>query len=643
MINKKGFTLIEVVITILIIGILVGIAVPAVLRYIEKGKDNYYNSLEQEVVLIGRDYYAKNKRELPRGQLDSEGNPVYISQVFLDDLKSKGYVTNDVVDADGEPCSGYVRVEKDVSSNNYTYVPCLICSDKYKSDNEYCTIDGETESKTLTCNIKFLNGYEVNTWTNKEVETEITSSYTNDNKEAKIGLYKTSKGVTIKPNNNVGKYNVKETTDNLTIYTYDRLGNKGTCQVSGEIKIEKEKPTCSSISAEYNSDKTKKIITVTATDGISGVESIKFGESSIAISGKGNSKTGRYEVSKNGTYYAIVEDVAGNISSKDDEKCIIKIDGLDSEPPVITLEVKATSANDAEGKVTIKAKMTDNIGVVGWQVTTDDKEPTSWNNIASTKETIETIEKEDVGTYYIWAKDEAGNVSSKKVTIKFDDWSDYTDTACNTSNSALCNMTNGYRKYTRGNGTGKVTTEYCGYGTVVAAANYNWCGGGCSSYASVDYYGCRCTYRRNGVTRTSTSYSYKTYDGCEYYCCSVLGNCQNYYLLSQYKCGTSIVSQGTCCQTNPTYKCNYNCSGIAYFHPTYGNNCYVTVSGTNCIVAESRNTTACPSGYPNDIGGTCYPNYPSTYTFVTSCLASNTVKCDSATMYQTRSYIYTIN
>ncbi|HIT21843.1 MAG TPA: type II secretion system protein, partial [Candidatus Scybalousia intestinigallinarum] len=54
--KKNAFTLVELLATITILGILLGIAIPAVLGYINQGKETYYHSLEDSVLNSARDY-----------------------------------------------------------------------------------------------------------------------------------------------------------------------------------------------------------------------------------------------------------------------------------------------------------------------------------------------------------------------------------------------------------------------------------------------------------------------------------------------------------------------------------------------------------------------------------------------------------
>ena len=56
--KNKGFTLVELLATIIILGLLVSIAYVSVSSILNSGDDSYYESQENMLVLAGREYYA---------------------------------------------------------------------------------------------------------------------------------------------------------------------------------------------------------------------------------------------------------------------------------------------------------------------------------------------------------------------------------------------------------------------------------------------------------------------------------------------------------------------------------------------------------------------------------------------------------
>ena len=92
--KKKGFTLVELLATITILGILLGIAIPSVMGYMNRGKDTYYHSLEDSVLNSARDYLIDYRSLYPR----EIGNTASISG---DELLNNKYITN-IDDEDGK-------------------------------------------------------------------------------------------------------------------------------------------------------------------------------------------------------------------------------------------------------------------------------------------------------------------------------------------------------------------------------------------------------------------------------------------------------------------------------------------------------------------------------------------------------------
>ena len=64
--NKNAFTLVELLATLVILGVLLAIAVPTVGRYLKQGKNTYYHGLETDTLAAGRDYLLDYKSLLPR-------------------------------------------------------------------------------------------------------------------------------------------------------------------------------------------------------------------------------------------------------------------------------------------------------------------------------------------------------------------------------------------------------------------------------------------------------------------------------------------------------------------------------------------------------------------------------------------------
>ena len=54
--NKRGFTIVEILGAIVILGVLMGVAIPLVTRYISKGKNLSYETMENTIYYSAKNY-----------------------------------------------------------------------------------------------------------------------------------------------------------------------------------------------------------------------------------------------------------------------------------------------------------------------------------------------------------------------------------------------------------------------------------------------------------------------------------------------------------------------------------------------------------------------------------------------------------
>ncbi len=139
--NKKGFTLIEIITVITIIGILLLIAIPGIYGYLIRGTKEYYSDLEKTVMLSGRDYLDDYKQLLPE-EVEN------VTVIPLEELVTNKYI-DEVVDEDGNSCSGRVIARKN-ENKEYEYYTCLIC-ENYETEGEACNY---TEDNNVTADSK---------------------------------------------------------------------------------------------------------------------------------------------------------------------------------------------------------------------------------------------------------------------------------------------------------------------------------------------------------------------------------------------------------------------------------------------------------------------------------------------------------
>ena len=64
--NKRGFSMIELLATITILGVLVTVAIGSVSLILKKGRENYYQSQRNNLIGAAKSYYQSNRSLLPK-------------------------------------------------------------------------------------------------------------------------------------------------------------------------------------------------------------------------------------------------------------------------------------------------------------------------------------------------------------------------------------------------------------------------------------------------------------------------------------------------------------------------------------------------------------------------------------------------
>lgn len=140
--NKRGFTIVELLAAIVILGIIMAVAIPAVSRILDRSHEDFYDSLEKQILLAAENYYVDHRGLLP--QAIGQQRQVTIQTL----IENKYLASGSVVDHSDQECdvnSSHVTVTKS-GDDDFIYTLYLKCPAR--------TIDQEeTASNSLDVNV----------------------------------------------------------------------------------------------------------------------------------------------------------------------------------------------------------------------------------------------------------------------------------------------------------------------------------------------------------------------------------------------------------------------------------------------------------------------------------------------------------
>ena len=149
-INRQGFTLIEIITTVIILGVIMTVAVIAVNRYIERAKDSTYNSYVNNIEVAAENHMidcvsGKSDCDIPESG--------YSKRLTVESLIEAGYSEKlKDPDKEGTFCTGYVLVTNEGASiPDLKYKGCLKCSNnKPQADCDFVN-DSDDDNKIADC------------------------------------------------------------------------------------------------------------------------------------------------------------------------------------------------------------------------------------------------------------------------------------------------------------------------------------------------------------------------------------------------------------------------------------------------------------------------------------------------------------
>lgn len=128
---KKGFTLVEVLAVIVILGLMAVIFVPNTIKILKENNLKIYKIKENELIKAAKDYAEYDEGFIAP---TSSGTYKYVTMPQL----VKGSYMNKIIDTtSGKECSAFVRISLN-DIYGYNYEACLIC-EEYKTNKDFCS------------------------------------------------------------------------------------------------------------------------------------------------------------------------------------------------------------------------------------------------------------------------------------------------------------------------------------------------------------------------------------------------------------------------------------------------------------------------------------------------------------------------
>jgi len=211
--NRRGFTLVEILVTIAILGILTTVAVVSVSNLTKKARAEKDTQNVNTLKMAAESYTQANKEYLPK--LVGEWTTINISE-----LSQSNYIKEEIKDQNDKSCmsESYVDITK-ISKKDYIYQPHLICDGK-----EITPQKEEDEVETNPEIIITINGLKPGEDVTSEnlINANYSIAFKGDKNDKNIGILSYNYSMFVK---NIDKDTNKESEEFEVYNSGNQIGN----------------------------------------------------------------------------------------------------------------------------------------------------------------------------------------------------------------------------------------------------------------------------------------------------------------------------------------------------------------------------------------------------------------------------------
>jgi len=186
--NKRGFSLVELLAVIVIVGALSVLAIAGVTRYVDSARREKVSQDKKNVSMAAQLYLQSNRELYPKLIGDD-------TRVSLSDLKTKNYLKESIKNDEGEDCmeKSFVRVYK-LNEGEYSYTTYLYCGED--------KVPADVVEKPVVTNFKFTGGEKNSSGSFNDVkDAKFSFTMKGSSKSDDVGIYSYSYSIYVKTTN----------------------------------------------------------------------------------------------------------------------------------------------------------------------------------------------------------------------------------------------------------------------------------------------------------------------------------------------------------------------------------------------------------------------------------------------------------